>query len=62
MKHILYGILASAVVFLVIIIFRPLIYQGETAAQLLSQPFNWVIIIFAGIATGLASWQKSFRK
>ena len=53
------GIGTAIVIFLVLIFVRPLLHAGESAQQLVRDPYNWMISVFAGAASAWSMWRKN---
>ena len=58
-KYLFMGIGTAAVIFLILIFIRPLLHAGETTEQLVRDPYNWLISVFAGAATAWSNWRKN---
>ena len=58
-KYLLMGIGTAVVIFLILIFIRPLLHAGETTGQLVRDPYNWLICVFSGAATGWSMWRKN---
>ena len=62
LKYILIGVADAAVIFLILIFLRPLIYTGATTAQLIKDPGNWAIAVFCGVLAAWSMWRKDSKQ